>query len=197
MRISDPRGPGTNGLPAQWTRVDEWYDFTSNPRPNVNVLATVDESTYDAGPDAMGADHPITWWHDYDGGRSWYTAMGHTSDSYAEPLFLQLILGGIMYAAAPPEAPATPSPPRITALSTAVRAGRVTVTVTSRTATRCTASATITLRVRRRITPLRVTGTTARGTTAALPTGRWLLVVSVADSASGLTRTARRYVRIG
>jgi len=46
-------------------------------------------------------------------------------------------------------------------------------------------------------TPLRVTGTTARGTTAALPTGRWLLVVSVADSTSGLTRTARRYVRIG
>jgi type 1 glutamine amidotransferase len=197
VRIGDPRGPGTTGLPAQWTRVDEWYDFTSNPRPNVHVLATVDESTYDAGPDAMGADHPITWWHDYDGGRSWYTAMGHTSDSYAEPLFLQLLLGGIMYAAAPPTASAIPPPPRIAALTTAIEGSRVTVTVSIASCTRCAVRVTVALRGRKRITSLNLTGTTARGTTAPLPAGRWLLVVSVADSSSGLTRTARRYVRIG
>ena len=46
----------------------------------------------------MGADHPIAWWHDFDGGRAWYTAMGHTTESYSDPLFLQLLLGGIGYA---------------------------------------------------------------------------------------------------
>jgi type 1 glutamine amidotransferase len=96
--VADPRGPGTATLPARWPRVDEWYDITPNPRPAVHVLATVDESTYDAGADAMGADHPVAWWHDFDGGRAWTTAMGHTAESYSDPLFLQLLLGGIAYA---------------------------------------------------------------------------------------------------
>src|SRR5213594_3991183 len=47
----------------------------------------------------MGESHPIAWRHEYDGGRAWYTAMGHTAESYAEPLFLSHILGGIMWAA--------------------------------------------------------------------------------------------------
>ena len=101
VHVVDPTGPGMSGLPAEWTRVDEWYNFTANPRPSVHVLATVDESTYDPGPDAMGADHPITWWHDFDGGRSWYTAMGHTTESYSDPRFLSQLLGGILYAAQP------------------------------------------------------------------------------------------------
>ena len=119
----------------------------------MHVLATVDESTYDPGPDAMGADHPIAWWHDYDGGRSWYTAMGHTSESYSEPLFLQLLLGGIVYAAAAPKAPAAPSPPTIASLTTAVRARRVTVTVTLENCRLCTARATVA--GRKPVTPLR------------------------------------------
>ena len=101
VHVVDPTGPGMCGLPAERTRVDEWYNFTANPRPSVHVLATVDESTYDPGPDAMGADHPITWWHDFDGGRSWYTAMGHTTESYSDPRFLAQLLGGILYAAQP------------------------------------------------------------------------------------------------
>ena len=47
----------------------------------------------------MGADHPIAWYHEYDGGRAWYTALGHTSASYYEPLFLAHLWGGIVYAA--------------------------------------------------------------------------------------------------
>ena len=47
----------------------------------------------------MGANHPIAWYHTFDGGRSWYTAMGHTSASYSEPLFLAHLWGGILYAA--------------------------------------------------------------------------------------------------
>jgi hypothetical protein len=76
--------------------VDEWYDFRTNPRGSVRVLASLDESSYTGG--TMG-DHPIIWYHDFDGGRSWYTAGGHTSESYSEPLFLQHLAGGIQYAA--------------------------------------------------------------------------------------------------
>jgi cytochrome c len=43
----------------------------------------------------MGTDHPITWCHEIDHGGSWFTVMGHTADSYVEPLFLAHLLGGI------------------------------------------------------------------------------------------------------
>jgi type 1 glutamine amidotransferase len=87
----------TGRLPARWERTDEWYDFATNPRGRVRVLATVDESTYTGG--GMGTDHPIAWCHEYDGGRAWYTAMGHTSESFHEPRFLAHLLAGIRYAA--------------------------------------------------------------------------------------------------
>jgi cytochrome c len=95
--IEDPTHPSTTDLPAVWQRTDEWYNFRSNPRGAVHVLATLDEATYSGGK--MGTDHPIAWCQVIDGGRSWYTAMGHTSESYAEPLFRLHLLGGIESAA--------------------------------------------------------------------------------------------------
>ena len=97
--VEDRRTPATRGLPRVWRRVDEWYAFRSNPRGRVHVLATLDERTYDPDGAAMGADHPIAWCHRYDGGRSVYTAMGHTSASYREPLFVAHLLGAIEMAA--------------------------------------------------------------------------------------------------
>jgi len=97
VRIADPDHPSTKGLPRHWQRADEWYNFVSNPRGAVHVLASLDESTYSGG--AMGSDHPIAWCRNVDGGRSWYTAMGHTKESYAEPLFRRHLLGGIESAA--------------------------------------------------------------------------------------------------
>jgi cytochrome c len=95
--VADQVHPSTASLPQLWTRTDEWYDFRTNPRGNVHVLATVDEGTYTGG--TMGFDHPIAWYHDFDGGRAWYTGLGHTRASYTEPLFLSHLLGGIQYAA--------------------------------------------------------------------------------------------------
>jgi cytochrome c len=95
--VEDLGHASTEGLPATWQRTDEWYNFRSNPRGHVHVLATLDEASYSGGK--MGADHPIAWCQAIDGGRSWYTAMGHTKESYAEPLYRLHLLGGIESAA--------------------------------------------------------------------------------------------------
>lgn len=105
IKIEDAAHPSTQGLPAVWERTDEWYDFRLNPRRRVRVLATLDESSYQGG--TMGADHPLAWCQLYDSGRAWYTAGGHTSESYSEPLFLQHLLGGIQFAAGLKEAEAS------------------------------------------------------------------------------------------
>lgn len=97
VHITDASHSSSKGLPAIWERIDEWYDFGINPRGNVHVLATVDEATYSGG--RMGSDHPIAWCHAMESGRSWYTAMGHTKESYAEPFFRLHLLGGIESAA--------------------------------------------------------------------------------------------------
>jgi uncharacterized protein len=97
IHVTDRIHPSTVMLPTHWIRTDEWYNFATNPRGRVNVLMTIDERTYKGG--TMGADHPIAWYHEYEGGRAWYTALGHTSASYYEPLFLAHLWGGIIYAA--------------------------------------------------------------------------------------------------
>jgi cytochrome c len=97
VHIANPDHPSMKGVPALWERTDEWYNFRRNPRGAVQILATLDEATYSGG--AMGADHPISWCQTIDGGRSWYTAMGHTKESYDEPLFRLHLLGGIESAA--------------------------------------------------------------------------------------------------
>lgn len=87
--------PSTAHLSLTWTRTDEWYDFRTNPRSNVNVLMRLDEQSYSGG--LMGEDHPSAWFHEYDGGRSWYTAGGHTEESYTEADFRTHLLGGLKY----------------------------------------------------------------------------------------------------
>ena len=96
VRLEDRGSASTAHLPAMWSRTDEWYNYRTNPRANVTVLASVVESSYTGG--TMG-DHPIAWWQNYGGGRSWYTGMGHTRESYADPDFTRMLLGGIRIAA--------------------------------------------------------------------------------------------------
>ena len=63
------------------------------------MLAALDEGSDSPGEGAMGPEHPISWCHDYDGGRSWYTGAGHTLASYRDDLFMEHLLGGIKSAA--------------------------------------------------------------------------------------------------
>lgn len=97
VRVEDGQNRSTSMLPEKWERTDEWYNYRENPRNRVHVLLTLDESTYKGGE--MGSDHPVSWYHEFDGGRAWYTGMGHTAESFAEPLFLAHLWGGISYAA--------------------------------------------------------------------------------------------------
>jgi len=99
VKVEDPAHPSTAGIEPRWERTDEWYNYRTNPRGAVHVLASMDETTYAPGGNAMGVEHPIAWCQDYDGGRSWYTGMGHTEASFTDEKFLGHILGGIQTAA--------------------------------------------------------------------------------------------------
>jgi type 1 glutamine amidotransferase len=97
LEVQDATHPSTESLPASWTRTDEWYNFDAVPDPGVSILMTIDETSYTGG--AMGAPHPMAWHHTFEGGRSWYTPLGHTLASYSEPLFLEHLAGGLRWAA--------------------------------------------------------------------------------------------------
>lgn len=92
VHIEDHHNPATTGLSDRF-RLDEWYDFRQDPRGTVHVLTDVVDSTIIGS--TMGNDHPITWCQDYDGGRSFYTAMGHSRQSYSEAFLQHVLLGGI------------------------------------------------------------------------------------------------------
>ncbi len=97
INVEDQQHSSTSMLSKKWEWTDEWYNFRTNPRNTVHVLLTVDESSYQGGE--MGKDHPIAWYHEFEGGRAWYTALGHRPESYNDPLFLAHLWGGISYAA--------------------------------------------------------------------------------------------------
>jgi cytochrome c len=96
-RVLDKSHPSTQGFPDTLVREDEFYNFKSID-PTIHTLIEIDEKSYEGGTN--GAHHPMSWYHDFDGGRAWYTNMGHTEATYSEPLFLQHLLGGLRYAMA-------------------------------------------------------------------------------------------------
>ena len=91
--------PSTAHLPPSLTMEDEWYNFRVNPRGATSVLMTLDESSYQPGEGAMGDDHPIAWYHEFEGGRAWYTALGHRPELYRDERFVEHLMGGVRWAA--------------------------------------------------------------------------------------------------
>lgn len=96
IRVEDRDHPATAHLSAEWTRTDEWYNFRSNPRGEVRVLMSLDTGSFEGSE--MEEDHPIAWCHTEGRGRAFYTGLGHTTESYSEPLFLEHLLGAICWA---------------------------------------------------------------------------------------------------
>ena len=93
--VVDKNHPSTKHLSDGWSRTDEWYNF-KNLNKDVHILLKIDETSYEGG--TMNNDHPMAWYHEYDGGRAFYTELGHTEESYTDPIYLKHVLGGIQYA---------------------------------------------------------------------------------------------------
>ncbi|MEM9933011.1 MAG: ThuA domain-containing protein, partial [Bacteroidota bacterium] len=84
----------TQGFAEEWIKVDEFYDFKSM-NPSIKLLVTIDKNSYDYGENTQ---HPVSWYHDYEGGRSFYTSFGHTPETFSEEQYLKHLKGGITYA---------------------------------------------------------------------------------------------------
>lgn len=97
LTVRDRNHASTHMLPENWKVSDEWYDF-KRVSSGINVLMTVDEGSYEGATMGKGEYHPVAWYRDFDGGRSFYTALGHTESSYENKNFQKLIKGGIEYA---------------------------------------------------------------------------------------------------
>jgi type 1 glutamine amidotransferase len=105
VKVENRTHPSTRGLEARWTRTDEWYNFRTNPRSEVNVLLSLDTDSFTGS--RMEDDHPIAWYHEYDGGRAFYTGGGHTKESFSEEKFVAHLLGAIQWASGQSEAVAS------------------------------------------------------------------------------------------
>jgi len=107
LRVQDKSHPATMHLPDNWVWTEEWYSWGEALTSGQKILLTVDEKTYDPNrmwgdpnrSTVMGDFHPIAWYQEFDGGRSFYTTLGHIPAAYNDPLFLAHIYGGIYWAA--------------------------------------------------------------------------------------------------
>ncbi|TCO53777.1 ThuA domain-containing protein [Actinocrispum wychmicini] len=95
--VLDRQHPATRDLPLNVTRSDRWYNWDPSPVGTVHTVAQVEERFYNPGPGANGPFHPVSWCRDYDGGRSFYTGMGHTDTSYGEDLFRKHLTGALKW----------------------------------------------------------------------------------------------------
>lgn len=92
IQVIDKEHVSTAHLPETWQRDDEWYNYKSI-NPDITVVMNLDESSYEGGTN--GDNHPIAWYHEFDGGRAYYTGGGHTDESFDEPDFRKHLLGAI------------------------------------------------------------------------------------------------------
>ncbi|MCF7569025.1 ThuA domain-containing protein [Sabulilitoribacter arenilitoris] len=95
LNVLNKTHESTKHLDNTWIKSDEWYNFKSI-NTEVNVLITIDETSYEGGTN--GDNHPISWYHNFDGGRAFYTEMGHTKETFENSTFVKHLLGGIKYA---------------------------------------------------------------------------------------------------
>ncbi|MEU9403647.1 ThuA domain-containing protein [Streptomyces sp. NPDC048242] len=97
VEVPDRSHPATKDLPLEWKRPDTWFNWASNPTGKVHTVAKVRESSYQPGSGANGVDHPVSWCRDYAGGRSFYTGMGGTVESFAETDFRDHLRGALLW----------------------------------------------------------------------------------------------------
>ncbi len=94
IEVVDQGHPSTAHLDSSWKHFDEWYNY-KDINPDLQVLMKLDEGSYEGGEN--GDNHPIAWYHEFDGGRAFYTGLGHTDEAYDDPNFRKHLVGGIEY----------------------------------------------------------------------------------------------------
>lgn len=106
VQVLDSSFPGLQGFEHGKLWTEEWYEFSDAKTTGLHNILAVDETTYDPKADwgakkgvGMGKLHPVSWYHDYDGGRSFYTALGHLPTNFSNPAFLDHLYAGILWAA--------------------------------------------------------------------------------------------------
>jgi type 1 glutamine amidotransferase len=106
MKVLDPKFPGLQAFADGRLWTEEWYQFGPEKTTGLNYILSVDEATYNPKVDwgrvkgeGMGQMHPIAWYHNYDGGRAFYTGLGHLPTNFSEPAFLNHLYAGILWAA--------------------------------------------------------------------------------------------------
>jgi uncharacterized protein len=106
LNVVDEKFPGLQGFANNKLWTDEWYEFGPEKISDLKYILAVDESTYNAKVQwgenkgvGMGKLHPVAWYHNYDGGRSFYTALGHLPAIYSDAAFLNHLYAGIFWAA--------------------------------------------------------------------------------------------------
>ncbi len=106
INIVDPGFPGLQGFVQNQLFTDEWYEFGPEKVSDLRYILSIDETSYDHRAKwgekvamGMGKLHPIAWYHNFDGGRSFYTAMGHVPAVFSDPAFLNHLYAGIYWAA--------------------------------------------------------------------------------------------------
>ncbi|HEU5135609.1 MAG TPA: ThuA domain-containing protein [Steroidobacteraceae bacterium] len=105
IKVENPNFPGMDRFPKRFLATEEWYEYDA-ARSKLNYLLSVDEATYKPeanwGPKSgkgMGKFHPLAWYQEYDGGRAFYTALGHLPATYSDANFMHHVYGGIYWAA--------------------------------------------------------------------------------------------------
>lgn len=106
IHVLDRRHPATRGLPASWTTEDECY-FFKEFNVNVHVLLVTDirEIRDDQPADSVrqfSNQYPAAWCQEFDGGRVWYTALGHSAEDYSNPQYLAHLRAGLQWLLAKP-----------------------------------------------------------------------------------------------
>jgi len=96
IEVVNQRHAATQHLEKVWLHKDEFYDFKDVQKEQLTLLMLLDETSYKGGQ--MGKFHPIAWFHEFDGGRSFYTGLGHTLEAYDSVAFQKHMLGGIKWA---------------------------------------------------------------------------------------------------
>jgi uncharacterized protein len=96
--IMDTTNVSTSFLPRHWNVSDECY-YTTDINPDIHVLTVHDLATVtdESKPTTYGTVFPSSWCHEFDGGREWYTALGHDGKTYSDPVFEKFIMGGIKW----------------------------------------------------------------------------------------------------